>query len=397
MTDAIQEPVGLRGVRIFPGVLEAEEAEEKHDRRRFSASTPAQLYRAALHLLRERRRDGWYLDPEPGDPPQDVRWHQRMLRCLEMDGAERYRAGTIAWELLQAREGHEYEHVEFVPLEAVDGSEDRLEWLCCHWHKTVPDELVPDGVAEEPLLQHVIKPFSVGDVFTALRAQIGGNPGAFVSRMIETHATAMARGPRPDLPPGTPVVWRRAQHVTAGEVHGRGGAWCVALAGHGHDVLVRQLHVGPLHRIVTGSSSEDFGGELVRALHEAGLRCAPYALPGDDLHDAAHPEIVPGAKWLLVCSEEVLSEWWVQDLIAHLMGAERRGYEDGGPTSIIIPIVLDSFLFDRYQGRGGAFLRRRQAADFRGWTRTRKVDPAAVMRLIDGLRGERTPAPRPKL
>ncbi len=273
-SDAVVEPVGTRDDgRIYPGVLEVR---EKHGTVLMAAATPEQFYASALWLLGDRAATGyWYLGPndppvkptfeQPEDAPeefraraagilksykracqeheQDLDWQRRLEKCLKMakeaDGAwgsHLYQAGRLACQLLEERCGYGYEKVSFEQL-AVRSDGDRLDWLIRHSSEVVPAELVPEWVK--------VTPVSIGDLLAQAIRKTGIDVSSLISSLISHHAGVLARGERPDLPPGTAVWLRREPYRTEGEVFARGALWAVELEGYGRPVSVRSLKLEP--------------------------------------------------------------------------------------------------------------------------------------------------------
>lgn len=241
----IREPISPRQ-HTYPGVLEAR---EKHGTALYSAATPEQFYRAALHLLRKRHYAGWYPEPEKhldahlrdlGRRENDTEWLKLVRQCLGMsicDDGRLHEAGRIAWGLLCDRSDYEYEGVKFISLTLVgEGGGDRLDWLDRNWLRLLPPKAIPDWWSGS-------QPPTVGDLYTAAREAHGVDASELVSRLIEFHATMLARGPKPDLPPGTRVTFRGGEHDTDGEVYGLGDLWAVRLVGR--DRPARADHCKP--------------------------------------------------------------------------------------------------------------------------------------------------------
>ena len=91
---------------------------------------------------------------------------------------------------------------------------------------------------------------------------------------------------------------------------------------------------------------------------------------------------------LLCCSEASLQSSWVEDEVAAAVELERDQKK-----LILVPLVLDDYLFEHYQGRFGPKLRERKAADFRGWERDNKIFEREFERVVEALRTGDTQQP----
>lgn len=117
--------------------------------------------------------------------------------------------------------------------------------------------------------------------------------------------------------------------------------------------------------------------EFARRLHSflewRGVRCfrdEKQLQPGQDLYDAIDAGIRGQGKVLLCCSKHSLRSWWVDDEIAIALEEERKLANKGGRKILkIIPLDLDGYMFsDSWKSGYRAAIRRRLAADFKGWT-----------------------------
>jgi uncharacterized protein YjbI with pentapeptide repeats len=147
---------------------------------------------------------------------------------------------------------------------------------------------------------------------------------------------------------------------------------------------------------------------FARLLHDTlqgrGVRCwldEKQMLPGDDIYEQVDRAIRQWDKILLCCSEASLTSWWVDNEIGTALEREQQlTKERGKKVQAIIPLNLDGYIFGNGWKSGyRAQIRRRLAADFRGWDGTHKTFESAVEMVIHALRadeGARPPAPRPK-
>ncbi len=83
----------------------------------------------------------------------------------------------------------------------------------------------------------------------------------------------------------------------------------------------------------------------------------------------------------MCCSLASLTSSWVEDEVAAAIERERK-YEE----RILIPVDLDGYLFDGYEGRFGPRLRERFAIPFRRWSKDAAKYEAGLEAAINALR-----------
>ena len=131
-------------------------------------------------------------------------------------------------------------------------------------------------------------------------------------------------------------------------------------------------------------SDKAFAGRLHADLQAAGIRCwldDKDVRGGDVILDVVNSAIRSHDKLILCCSLASLSSSWVGDEIAAAFERERNSDE-----RILIPLDLDGYLFDGYEGRFGPRIRERYAIPFDGWSTEAAVYEAGLEATQDALR-----------
>ncbi len=108
-----------------------------------------------------------------------------------------------------------------------------------------------------------------------------------------------------------------------------------------------------------------FTQRLHDALQNRGIRCwldDEDAKVGDDILELVNNAIHLQDRVLLCCSRASLRSKWVERELNITLDKERQ-YD----RKILLPLNLDGFLFDEYEGKFASELRSRVAADFVGW------------------------------
>lgn len=146
-------------------------------------------------------------------------------------------------------------------------------------------------------------------------------------------------------------------------------------------------------------TDEEFARRLHDRLQGAGIRCwldKKKMRPGDPIERSIYDGIRTYDKILLCCSENSLQSWWVENEIEKTLEVERQLYKDTGEKLLkIIPLDLDGHIWEK-DYEYASHIKRRLAADFSDWKDHDKFE-AAVEDVIQALRTERPPDPKPKL
>jgi uncharacterized protein YjbI with pentapeptide repeats len=141
------------------------------------------------------------------------------------------------------------------------------------------------------------------------------------------------------------------------------------------------------------------------ALSEEGINCwldSKQILPGDDIAEAIDKGVRIWDKFILCCSKESLSSWWVDNEINKALLKEQEIMKKKGQKiSLLIPIDLDGYLFtDNYLSGFKSELVRRLAGDFSSVSAENISSHQELKRLITALRvdnGGRPLTPESKL
>ncbi len=129
---------------------------------------------------------------------------------------------------------------------------------------------------------------------------------------------------------------------------------------------------------------QSFARRLYDGLQGRGIRCwldVRDMKVGQRILDSVNEAIRLHDKVLLCCSLASLTSSWVEDELAAAI--ERERMED---RLILIPLDLDGYLFDGYDGRFGPRLRERLAADFTGWQTDNAKFDAQFEQVVEALR-----------
>ena len=127
-----------------------------------------------------------------------------------------------------------------------------------------------------------------------------------------------------------------------------------------------------------------FALELYDRLQYLGVRCwldGRSLKPGERILDALANAIDSQDKVLLCCSRASLESWWVKDEIRKAQEKERRE-----SSTIIVPVMLDSYLLEGWSDGLAADLRSRLAVDFTAWEEDGSGFEERLEQLLDSLR-----------
>lgn len=134
-----------------------------------------------------------------------------------------------------------------------------------------------------------------------------------------------------------------------------------------------------------------FAEKFDEALHQNNVQCwrdKNKLFPGNNIPDSLDENIRSYDKFLLCCSQNSLSSWWVNNEIAVAFDEERRlTKQHGHIVHKLIPVLLDDYFFsDSFKHGLRVQMRDRYIADFRGWQNDDNVLKSEIAKLIEGLR-----------
>jgi len=151
-------------------------------------------------------------------------------------------------------------------------------------------------------------------------------------------------------------------------------------------------------------ANKSFARRLHDRLQARGIRCwldEHQLLPGDDMHDRIDRGIRLWDKVLLCCSESSLTSWWVDKEMDRAIQKEERLWKERGEKVLaLIPLDLDGYLFEGWEGGKKSMVTCRLAADFKGWESDNDTFEKGFERIVKALRvdeGARETPPEPKL
>ncbi len=137
------------------------------------------------------------------------------------------------------------------------------------------------------------------------------------------------------------------------------------------------------------SNDVQFAERLYTALQGRGVRCwwdKRNMAPGDLIDAGIQSGINESDRILLCCSQHSLgSSAWVDAELEFAFERERALHKaTGSAKSVVIPLDLDGYLFDGFEGPKGPQLRKRSAADFTQWRESASFE-TAVDNLLRAL------------
>lgn len=111
-------------------------------------------------------------------------------------------------------------------------------------------------------------------------------------------------------------------------------------------------------------------------------------VPGERIHDAVYRAILSHEKLILCCSQSSLNSSWVDDEIAAVIEKERKEMRD-----ILIPLIIDDYLFEQWSSGWGPRIRQRLTADFRDWPTNKAKFQEQLEKVLKALQLEKTSPP----
>jgi hypothetical protein len=122
------------------------------------------------------------------------------------------------------------------------------------------------------------------------------------------------------------------------------------------------------------SLDKEFARKLYADLGALGVNCwfdEKQILPGDNILHFVDRGIKTWEKFILVCSQNSLSPktgWWVEQELERAFSKERELRRSGLEVdSVLIPITIDDFVFEKWASRFRASVLDKHVGDFRGW------------------------------
>ncbi len=138
-----------------------------------------------------------------------------------------------------------------------------------------------------------------------------------------------------------------------------------------------------------------FATKVYDILQERGIRCwldEKQMLPGDDIYDQIDRGLRVSDKVLLCCSQNSLkNSWWVDNEIVIVLAKEQEVFKKRQQKILaLIPLDLDGYLFtDGWTSGYREQIRRRLAADFKGWETDEGKFQSQMERVVQALRTDK--------
>ena len=135
-----------------------------------------------------------------------------------------------------------------------------------------------------------------------------------------------------------------------------------------------------------------FARQLYNALQARGTRCwlreRQLRSEDDDLGPVSR-DILRWDKVLLCCSKHSLNSWWVSGEVYNaLVKEERLRKKRGQRLQALIPLDLDGYLYDGWDGENKRKVVSRVVVDFRDWDKDDAKFDAQLAQVIGILRSD---------
>lgn len=140
-------------------------------------------------------------------------------------------------------------------------------------------------------------------------------------------------------------------------------------------------------------ADKSFAIKLHDELQKHGIRCwldEKQILPGDVFDNEIDRGIRLWDKFLLCCSKNSLTSWWVDNEINKAFEKERRIMKERGKKLLVlIPLNLDGFVFSDVWNNGmKSEITRRNISDFINWDKENDVFEKQAALVIKALRAD---------
>lgn len=149
---------------------------------------------------------------------------------------------------------------------------------------------------------------------------------------------------------------------------------------------------------------QPFARRVYDTLQGRGIRCwldKKKINPGDVIEDEIAQAIRYSDKTLLLCSQNSLNSWWVDNELDNLFAKERQLQSERGKAyRLLIPLDIDGYLHkNEYVSGKKEQIRKRFAPSFEGWEHDNVIFEREIEGVIKALRtdGGKEPPPKAKL
>jgi hypothetical protein len=143
------------------------------------------------------------------------------------------------------------------------------------------------------------------------------------------------------------------------------------------------------------SLDKEFARKLYADLRAIGVECwfdEHQMLPGSGILDEIDRGVKMWDKLILVCSCNALSErtgWWVEQELERALRKEReQRTAEGSRILAVIPIAIDSYIFENWESPFRATVLERAVGDFKDW-RDPQMYAKALERLVAAVGRDR--------